>query len=72
MKFGITKCPVLSLQRGVRKESRGIKLPSGESINESEETGYKYLGVLELGSILDEQTKESVRESYMNTDVVEI
>ena len=49
-----------------RRESRGINLPTGDSISYPEESGYKYLGVLKLDSILDGKMKEVVKDSYMS------
>ena len=65
MEFGIAKCAVLTLQRGKRTQSRWINLPTGDSISDPEESGYKYLGVLVLDSILDGKMKEAVKDSYM-------
>ena len=45
MEFGISKCSVVTLKRGRRVESRGIKLPDGEEMTEPDCEGYKYLGV---------------------------
>ena len=53
MEFGIAKCAVLTLEKGKRRECRGINLPTVDSISDPEESAYKYLGVLELDSILD-------------------
>ena len=47
MKFGIEKCASLRIEAGVKKESNGIELPNGEVIAEVEDSGYKYLGVLQ-------------------------
>lgn len=66
MEFGISKCAVVTMQRGKHRESRGIILPTGETIADPEESGYKYLGILELDSILDGKMKETVQSAYMN------
>ena len=60
------KCAVLTLEKGKRRESRGINLPTGDSISDPEESGYKNLGILELDSILDGKMKEVVKDSYMS------
>ena len=57
IKFGISKCAVVSLQ-SVRKGWEGIDLPNREEINEVEGGSYKYLGVLELDRIMWRNEKE--------------
>ena len=47
MQFGIDKCAVLVMKRGKLVLCDGIEMPDGNIIREVEETGYKYLGVLE-------------------------
>ena len=47
MEFGFEKCAMVVLKAGVRVESKGIELPSGDKIKELEGSGYKYLGVLQ-------------------------
>ena len=64
MEFGIGKCGVLSLKRGKVIESEGIVMPNGEVMRSMEETGYKYLGVLEMDQILEKQMKDKVRSEY--------
>ena len=41
MKFGISKCAVVSLKRGKRANVRGVELPSGESMGDPDDEGYK-------------------------------
>lgn len=41
-----------------------IDLPTGETIADREETGYKYLDILELDIILGRQMKELITEAY--------
>ena len=41
MEFGIKKCDVIIMNRGMVKSTDGIELPSGEKIREIEEDGYK-------------------------------
>ena len=64
MEFGIGKCGVLSLKRGKVIESEGIVMPNGEVMRSMEETGYKYLGVLEMDQILEKQMKDKVQSEY--------
>ena len=65
MEFGVSKCAVLTMKRGKRVESRGIRLPNGEEMDEPNNEGYKYLGVLELDGVLCSEMKEKVKKEYM-------
>ena len=44
MKFGIDKCPVLELDRGMLVRSEGIEFPNGEIMKDVDQEGYEYLG----------------------------
>lgn len=66
MKFGISKCAVLTMKRGKRAHCRGIKLPTEEVIAEPDDSGYKYLGVLEVDDILHREMKEITQKAYKN------
>ena len=65
MEFGISKCAVVTLKRGRRVESRGIKLPDGEEMTEPDCEGYKYLGVLEIDTIMCSEMKAKVKDVYL-------
>jgi len=65
MEFGLDKCAVLEMQRGLKVETEGIELPSGEVMKEVEESGYKYLGVLEGAKIKNREMKEKVKKEYL-------
>lgn len=62
MEFGIDKCACLKIEAGVRKESNGIELPTGETIRDIENNGYKYLGVYEGSDIEHRKMKELVTD----------
>ena len=64
MEFGISKCAVLSMKRGKKSVAKHIVLPTGESMIEPDDDGYKYLGILELDDIMTKEMKEKVRTSY--------
>ena len=64
MEFGIDKCGVLVVERGIKVRSEGIVLPSGEVMKEVEEEGYRYLGVLEGAEIMNREMKDKVRTEY--------
>ena len=65
MKFGIEKCASLKIEAGVKKESNGIELPSGEVIAEVEDSGYKYLGVLQECDVKHREMKKMVAAEYL-------
>ena len=57
LEFGITKCAVVAIKRGKRSHCRGVQLPTDDS-------GYKYLGILELDDILHRKMTEKVPDTY--------
>lgn len=65
MEFGIKKCAVLEIRHGKQVACEGIELPGGEVMREVEESGYKYLGVLEGACIKTKEMKDLVRKEYM-------
>ena len=65
MEFGLDKCAVLSIRKGVKVHCDGIVLPSGEAMKELDENGYKYLGVLEGADIMNREMKKKVKEEYL-------
>ena len=64
MEFGIDKCGVLVIRKGVKVRTEGIVLPNGDVMSEIDESGYKYLGVLEGADIMGKEMKEKVRKEY--------
>ena len=61
MEFGIEKCAILVLKRGIVVKSEGIKLPDNRkmrSLNENEE--YKYLSIMQADQIKQTEMKEKV------------
>ena len=48
MVFRISKFAVLSMKHGKKSADKHIVLPTGESMIEPDEDGYKYLGILEV------------------------
>ena len=65
MSFGISKCGSLDIVDGVRRRMQGIELPSGQTIPEVEDGGYKYLGILEVDCILHQEMKAKVKTEYI-------
>ena len=47
MQFGIKKCGVRIMERGNVIGTDSIRLPDGQHVNDIDETGYTYLGILE-------------------------
>ena len=64
MEFGLDKCGMLVIRKGVKVRSVGIDLPNGEVIKELDEKGYKYLGVLQRDTVVEKQMKEKVKGKY--------
>ena len=64
MEFGISKCAVLSMKRGEKSQAKGISLPTAETMDNPDENGYKYHGILELDEISNNEMKSKVKTSY--------
>ena len=62
MEFGIEKCAVLVLNKRAKVRCEGIMLPGGEIMSEVDQSGYKYLGVLEGTDIMQKEMKERVSQ----------
>ena len=58
MEFGIEKCALVNIQRGKVTRTEGIQLPDGNNIKDIDETGYKYLGIIEGEEIKHQEMKE--------------
>ena len=54
MEFGM-KCGVLVLKRDKIVKMEGIVLPDGQVIKEIDESGHKYLGILETDQYIKEE-----------------
>ena len=65
MVFGLDKCAVLFLKRGQMVRTVGIELLDGNRMREVNLDGYKYLGVLQLDSIINRETKEKMKSEYI-------
>ena len=64
MEFGLKKFGVVILKKGELDKFDGIHLPNQEIIKEVDETGYTYLGILELDEIKEHEMKNKVRAEY--------
>ena len=65
MEFGIEKCALVSIQRGKVTRTEGIQLPNGNNIKDINETGYKYLEIIEGDEIKGQEMKEKVKKEYI-------
>ena len=66
MEFGIDKCAVVNIVKGQIIQSEGIQLPDEKTMKDIGETSYKYLGILEDGSIKHEEMKVNIRKEYFS------
>ena len=62
MVFGLGRCAVLVLKGGKMFRTERIVLPDGKRIREVNLDGYKYLGVLQLDSIMNREMKKKSRK----------
>ena len=65
MEFGLKKCGVLILKRGKVSNIDSINLPSGDEMKQIEDTGYKYLGILEVDVLMESQMKRIFSQEYL-------
>ena len=64
MQCGINKCGVLVLKRGKVVQQNGISLPNGQIKNDIDESGYKYLGIVEFDKIKETEMKGKFAAEY--------
>ena len=64
MQFEFNKCAVLKMKRGEQVHCEVIDLGDGVVIEEEDEEGYKYIGILERDDICQEKMKEKVQKVY--------
>ena len=65
MLFGLDKCTVLVWKRRKTVRTEKIELTDEKRMREANLDGYKYLGVLQLDSIMNRQIKEKVKSKYI-------
>ena len=63
MEFGIEKCAHVNIQGGKVTRTEGIQLPHGNNIKDIDETGYKYLGIMEGEEIKHQEMKEKIKKN---------
>ena len=65
MEFGIEKCAMLAMKSGKRHLTDGIELPNQDKIRMlGEKETYKYLGILEAGTIKQVEMKDKIKKEY--------
>ena len=64
MEFGLNKCGLLIMKRGKVISSDGIELADGGVMRDIEESGYKYLGILEFDKIKETEMKVAFVKEY--------
>ena len=64
MQFGLNKCGVLVWKRGKVVKQNGIALPNGQTMKEIDESGYKYLGIVEMDKIKETDMKDKFASEY--------
>ena len=66
MGFGIEKCAMLVMKSGKRLLTGGMELPKKDKIKTlAENETYKYLGILEVDTIKQEEMKEKIQKEYL-------
>ena len=65
MEFGIEKCALVNIERGKATRIGGMQLPDGNDIKDIDETGYKYLGIIEGEEIKHQEMKERIKMEYI-------
>ena len=65
MEFGFEKCAMLVIKAGVKVKSEGIVLPSGDIIKQVEDSGYKYLGILQENDLKHLEMKQRIKKEYL-------
>ena len=64
MEFGLKKCGVVILKKGKLVKFDETYLPNEEVMKQVDETGYTYLGILELDEIKEHKMKIYVTAEY--------
>ena len=64
MEFGLKKCGVVILKKGKLVKFDETYLPNEEVMKQVDETGYTYLGILELDEIKEHKMKIYATAEY--------
>ena len=66
MQFEFDKCALLKIKKGKQVHCEGIDLGDGVVIEEADDEGYKYLGVLERDDIYQEKMKKGFKRNIIH------
>ena len=70
MEFGIEKCTMFVMKSGKRHIMDGMELPNQDKIRTlGEKETYKYLGILEVDTIKQEEMKEKIKKEYFRRTI---
>ena len=65
MEFGISKCATMAMKGGKMVDSEALELPDGLEVPSLKvDASYKYLGMLESGTIKQEDMKVKLKKEY--------
>ena len=64
MEFGIKKCGKLVLKHGKNARMEGVVLPDGQVMKEIEDSGYRYLSILETDHLKEKEMKDLFSKEY--------
>ena len=64
MKFSLRERGVLVLKKAKLVGCEGLELPSRKIINEVGKGGYRYLRILDLNKVSDEEKKQQLKKEY--------
>ena len=70
MEFEIKKCALVNIQRGKVTRTEGIEVPDGNNIKDIDETGYKYLGIIEGEELKHQEMKKIKKECIKRLKVI--
>ena len=65
MQFRIKKCGVLIIEKGQVIRTDEIRLPDGQHMKDSDETGYTYLVILETDKTKEKEMKERFSKEHL-------
>ena len=64
-KLGVQKCESVVMERGKVVNSGGTQLLNGETIKSVRDEGCRYLGMLEIDDIMNQNMKALVQKEYL-------
>ena len=61
MKFGMNKCSTVRIKKRKICDMEDIEMPDGQRMKQIEESGYKYLGIIQDSKITIHVMKDKIR-----------